>query len=465
MLRKIAGIVFLIVLAAFMLVVWLQNYYMVSSDAPGDGLVLEVWNKPSSRQVKELQIWKETILRFEQENPGIKIKGVEREFLPQDFVTAMAGGKGPDLMHVWIGMLPTLARQNFVAPMDEYIQSWDQKDYIPPIVWEPTKMGNKTYGIPRDTYFMVLFFRKDLFRRAGLDPERPPQTWAELADAARRLTKPALGQYGLGLAPNTWTFMDFVWQNGGDLVTQDRQGQWHARLDSPAVLGALQYWHDLKWKYKVLPPNALTSAEDVAQMFALGRVGMMPGVAMQLPTLINKYGLDFKDTGIAPLPAGPQGLQASHAGGEVFIINASISKKKRDAAWKYIRFELSPANQLWKWVRMNEMGMTIFPGAFSASTNLLNMPEFAMVKEELQHVRNEPHLPEWPLIKDALDNEPLQAVFIDKTLNLKTALGAFNRRVNERFLHTGEAPVEETAEAPNPVSGGNTTAAAVAPGR
>jgi ABC-type glycerol-3-phosphate transport system substrate-binding protein len=438
MLRKIAGIVFLAGLAVFMFTVWLRNYYVVSNDSPNGEMVLEVWNKPPSRQVKELQLWKETVLRFEQDNPNIKIKGVEREFLPQDFVTAMAGGKGPDLMHVWIGMLPTLARENFVAPMDEYIQSWDQKDYIPQIVWEPTKLGNKTYGIPRDTYFMVLFYRKDLFRLAGLSPDRPPQTWADLAGAAKRLTKPQLGQYGLGLAPATWSFMDFVWQNGGELVAQDQSGAWHARLDSPAVVGALQFWHDLKWKYRVLPPNALTSTEDVAQMFALGKVGMMMGVAMQLPTLINKYGLNFADTGIAPLPAGPGGLQASHAGGEVFIINASIPKAKRDAAWKYIQFELSPANQMWKWVRMNELGMTIFPGAFSASTNLLNMQEFAMVKEELQHVRNEPRLPEWPLIKDALDNDPLQAVFVDRDLNLQATLAAFNRRVNEQFLSGGK---------------------------
>jgi ABC-type glycerol-3-phosphate transport system substrate-binding protein len=470
MLRKIVGITFLAGLAVFMFGVWLQNYYFVTDIPPNAEVVLEVWNKPPSRQVKELKLWKETVLRFEQENPDIRIRGIEREFLPQDFVTAMAGGKGPDVMHVWVGMLPTLVRQNFVAPMDEYIQNWDQKDYMPPIVWEPTKMGNKTFGVPRDTYFMVLFYRKDLMRKAGLNPDKPPQNWAELAEFAKRMTKPEQGQYGLGLAPNTWTFMDFVWQNGGELVAQDPAGKWHAQINSSAVLEAFQFWRDLKWKYKVLPPNDLTGPEDVAQMFALGKVGMMMGVAMQLPTLINKYGLSFQATGIAPLPAGPKGLRASHAGGEVFIINAAISKKKRDAAWKYIKFELSPGNQLWKWVRMNELGMTIFPGAFSASTNLLNMPEFAMVKEELLHVRNEPRLPEWPLIKDALDNDPLQAVFTQPGLNLNRYLTAFNHRMDARFLHTGPMPVLPAPAVPlglttpaQPMAGGNTSGAAVTP--
>jgi ABC-type glycerol-3-phosphate transport system substrate-binding protein len=199
-------------------------------------------------------------------------------------------------------------------------------------------------------------------------------------------------------------------------------------------LETLQFWHDLKYKYQVLPKNSLPTQENIAQMFALGKVAMMMGVAMQLPSLLNKYGLELKKTGIAPLPAGPDGARASHAGGEIYVINASISKEKQAAAWQYIEHELSPANQLWKWVRMNELKMTIFPGAFSASTNLLNMPEFAKVKEELQFVRNEPHLPDWLLIKDALDKDLLQALFVDEDIDIKNYVNEFTRRLNQQFL-------------------------------
>ncbi len=470
MLRKIFWGLFIFLLAAFMFSVWLQNYYFVTEVSPQAHIVLEAWNKPPSRQVKELKLWKETVLRFEQEHPDIKIKGVEREFSPQEFVTAMAGGKGPDVMHVWIGTLPILARQGFIAPMDAYIQNWDQKDYIPPIVWEPTRVDGKTYGVPKDTYFMVMFYRKDLFRQDGLDPDHPPQDWRELVEFAQRLTQPAKGQYGFGLTPTTWNFMDFVWQNNGTLVARGADGRWHATLDSPEVLGTLKFWRDLKWRYGILPPNDLPTQEDVAQMFALGRVAMMMGVANELPTLINKYGLDLAQTGIAPLPAGPHGLRASHAAGEVYIINAGIPRERQEAAWKYIEFELSPANQLWKWIRMNEMEMTIFPGAFSASTNLLNLPEFAMVKEELAHARNEPHLPEWPLIKDALDKYPLQAIFIERELDLKSMMRAFNHKINRELLQVqplppGETPAQEPENPPAavPVTVTGQTSAGTAP--
>jgi len=433
MFKKIVWTLGLFSLFIFMVAIWFQNYYFVSR-FPREGLILEVWNKPSARQVKARKIWKETLLRFEQEFPDIKIKGLERKFSPQEFITAMAGGKGPDVMHIWMGTLPILARKGFIAPLDKYITDWDQRDYIPERVWEPARVDGKTYGIPRDTYFSVLFYRKDLFYRAGLNPEQPPRDWAELVQYAKILTLPEKGQYGFGWPSNTWNFMDFVWQNGGELVARSPRGKWRATLDTTPVIETLEFLRDLKVKHRVLPPSDLTSHEDVSQMFALGRVAMMMGVANQLPTLINKYGLNFKAAGIAPLPAGPGGQRASHAGGEVYIINSAISPERQAAAWKYIEFESSPANQLWKWVRMNELKMTIFPGAFSVSTNLLNMPEFAMVKEELQYVRNAPHLEQWILVKDALDNGPLQAIFVDKDLDLENYMRNFNYDINRDYF-------------------------------
>ena len=95
MLRRFFGYVFAIFLILFMIAVWFQNYYFVN-EILQEGMVIEVWNKPPSRQVKEAKLWKEAALRFEQENPEIKINGIQREYSPQEFVTAMAGGKGPD---------------------------------------------------------------------------------------------------------------------------------------------------------------------------------------------------------------------------------------------------------------------------------------------------------------------------------------------------------------------------------
>ena len=76
-------------------------------------------------------------------------------------------------------------------------------------------------------------------------------------------------------------------------------------------------------------------------------------------------------------------------------------------------FDLSPANQLWKWNRMHELNMVIFPGAFSSAADLFNLPEFKMVQDALATAHFEPHVNGWPQVRDLLDSDPLQEVLLD----------------------------------------------------
>jgi len=149
---------------------------------------------------------------------------------------------------------------------------------------------------------------------------------------------------------------------------------------------------------------------------------MMPGVANQMPDLITRFGMRPEDLLIAPLPAGPSGIQASHSGGDYFIINAATTGKKREAAWAYIRHALSPINQLSKWDQMKKLNMPIFPGAFSVATDLTSRPEFKLVKDALGYARNEPSVENWPRIKDYLETMVLEQAFTDADADLSGLL-------------------------------------------
>ena len=372
---------------------------------------LTLWNVPPKSLPLDRQLWEETVQQFEHLNPGIKIEGVEREYQPEEFVTVMAGGKGPDLVKVWVGAIQTLANLGFLEPVDPYIQNWSQRDYIKPVLLESTKVGGHFYGIPADTYFLFLLYRKDLFTAAGLNPETPPATWDELATTAQVLTHREKGQYGLGLVPKTWYFQDFVWQAGGEMtrVVNDKV---HASFDEPAAVQALRFWKDLKWKYKVLQPDPLMPEGELLHLFALGKIAMTLGTENLLPSLITRYKIDPNSFGIAPLPAGPAG-RAAHIGGDVYVINSTTTEEKKNAAWKWIEYELSPLNQLQKWVRMRQLNMFIFPGAFSTAAEIANQPEFKMVKDALETARVEPHVNGWPQVRDLLDEDPLQNIFLD----------------------------------------------------
>jgi multiple sugar transport system substrate-binding protein len=389
---------------------------------------LTLWNVPPKSLPLDRQIWEQTVQDFQEANPGIIIEGVEREYQPEEFITVMAGGKGPDLVKVWVGAIPTLASLGFLEPMDSYLESWDQREYLKPVLLESTKVGSHFFGIPADTYFLFLLYRKDLFTKAGLNPEVPPATWEELATAAGTLTHREKGQYGLGLVPKTWYFQDFVWQAGGEM-TRLENGKIQAAFADPPAVRALQFWKDLRWKHKVLQPDVLMRETELLHLFALGKVAMIFGTENLLPSLITRYKIDAGSFGIAPLPAGPAG-KAAHLGGDVYVINAASSEDQKAAAWKWIHFDLSPINQLKKWDRMNKLKMIVYPGAFSSTANIANVEEFKLVKDALETARVEPHVNGWPQVRDMLDGEPLQNVLLDPEADPAQVLLSYAKKAN-----------------------------------
>jgi len=384
------------------------------------------------------QIWEESVKQFEMENPGIRIEGVEREYQPEEFITVMAGGKGPDLVKVWAGSIQTLANLGFLAPVDGYFQNWSQRDYIKPVLLESTKVEDHYYGVPADSYFLFLLYRKDLFTAAGLNPETPPSNWEELVSAAKALTQREKGQFGLGLSPKTWFFQDFVWQAGGEM-TRMVDGKPRAAFAEPPAVQALRFWKDLRWKYRVLQPDPLMPETELLHLFALGKIAMTFGTENQLPALITRYKIDPKSFGIAPLPAGPAG-RAAHLSGDVYVISSAAPEERKNAAWKWIEFELSPANQLRKWLRMHELNMVLFPGAFSSATQVANLPEFKMVQDALETARVESHVNGWPQVRDMLDEDPLQEVFLDPGADPQELLTSYAKEADRSILAKAATP-------------------------
>jgi multiple sugar transport system substrate-binding protein len=399
---------------------------------------LTLWNEPPKSLPLDRKLWEEEVAQFEAQNKDIHVEGLERDYQPEEFVTVMSGGKGPDVVKVWVGAIQTLASLGFLQPVDPYLQGWNQKDFIKPVLWDSVSVGGKTYGIPCDSNFLFLLFRKDLFTHAGLDPNNPPATWDQLTAAARALTKRHDGVYGLGLVPKTWYFQDFVWQAGGELIRTEN-GINRAAFDEAPAVKALQYWKDLRWKYNVLQPDILMGEAELRHLFALGKVAMIFGVANDLPSLIARYKLDPQTFGIAPLPAGPAG-KAAHLSGDVYVINATSSEDKKLAAWKWVQFDLSPITQLWKWQRMHELFMPIFPSAFSSASNVMDLPEFQMVKDALDTARVEPHVPGWPQVRDLLDEDPLQSVLLDPEADPQLLLTSFAKEADKRYLNPSASP-------------------------
>jgi multiple sugar transport system substrate-binding protein len=402
-------------------------------------LNLVVWNQPPEARPAERALWDEEAQGFEEAahshfSEDVKVVPISRPFIQQQFVSVMASGKGPDVAHIWVGALPTLARQGLLAPLDAETAAWDQRDLVPAALWDPARVDGKIYGVPRDSYFYVLLIRRDLFVKAGLDPGHPPANWDELAEAAKKLTDKEHGVAGFAFNPTAEAFMDFVWQAGGELLRTGEDGKPHPAFHENPGIAAMSFLRRLRFTDGVMQPNPLASREEIAQLFALGKVAMMLGVPNQMPDLISRYGLKAEDLMLAPLPAGPTGVAATHAGGDYYVVNAQAGPAQRAAAWAYIQHVLSPINQLRRWSRMNAENMPIFPGAFSTTAQLNNLPQFKLVQDSLGAARSEPYLPSWPQIKDHLETTLLQKLFVVRDADVEGLLKQAAAEVEKLYL-------------------------------
>lgn len=181
-------------------------------------------------------------------------------------------------------------------------------------VWTPAQRGppaaperlgqniGKLYGIPANNEAMMLICNKDIVKAAGLDPNRAPATWDELADYSKQIHD-RTGKYGYGLVGalnngNTpFRFCPTMWAYGGQIfdelaphITWKKIG-----IDSPGTVAALELYNRMFNVDKSVQPSALTHQEsDVGTLFLDGKLAIIfghPNAASQVKQLNPKISL------------------------------------------------------------------------------------------------------------------------------------------------------------------------------
>jgi sn-glycerol 3-phosphate transport system substrate-binding protein len=152
----------------------------------------------------------------------------------------------------------------------------------------------------------VLYWNKELFKEAGLDPEKPPTTWQEQADFAAKLTKRDgsgnVSQWGVQIPSSGfpyWLFQALTTQAGTILMNPEGDRTFY---DKPEVTEALQYWVDLSQKHKVHPPGIVEWGTTPKDFFER-KVAMMWTTTGNLTNVRSNAKFPF---GVAMLPAGKQ---------------------------------------------------------------------------------------------------------------------------------------------------------------
>jgi sn-glycerol 3-phosphate transport system substrate-binding protein len=283
---------------------------------------------------------------FEKENPGTKLRPIYSGSYQDTIAKALTSVKSgdPPVTSILLSTdMYTLIDEDAIVPFDDLIKTNEDRAWLKsfyPAFMENSQTGGKTWGIPFQRSTIVLYYNKDAFKEAGLDPNKPPGTWKEMADYAAKLTKrDAAGnvtQWGVQIPSSGfpyWLFQGLALENGVNLMNAAGTEVYY---DKPEVIGALQYWLDLINKFKVHPPGIVEWGTTPKDFFER-KVAMMWTTTGNLTNVKNNAKFDF---GVAMLPAEKR--RGSPTGGGNFYIFKKSTPAQREAAFKFIKWITTP---------------------------------------------------------------------------------------------------------------------------
>jgi sn-glycerol 3-phosphate transport system substrate-binding protein len=286
------------------------------------------------------------IAEFEKANPDIKVRAVYAGNYDDTRVKALAALKAnqPVQLSVLFSIdLFELIDQDAIIPFDEVATTAEDKQWLSsfyPSLMQNSKAKGKIWGIPFQRSTIVMYHNKEAFKEAGLDPNKPPATWQEMAETAQKLTKKdASGnvtRWGVHI-PSTgypyWMFQALCIQNGLELMNPDGNLTY---FDKPEVVEALQYWRDLAVKHKSMPEGTIDWG-TLRQKFLEGATAIMWHTTGNLTAVREGAKFDF---GVSMLPASRR--RGSPTGGGNFYLFKKASKAEQEAALKFIKFMTAP---------------------------------------------------------------------------------------------------------------------------
>jgi len=283
---------------------------------------------------------------FEKENPGIKIRPIYSGSYQESItkaLTAVKSGEPPVTSILLSTDMYTLIDEDAIVPFDDLIKTADDQTWLKsfyPAFMENSRTGGKTWGIPFQRSTIVLYWNKEMFKEAGLDPNRPPATWKEQLEYAQKLTKrDASGkvtQWGIQIPSSGfpyWLFQALAIENGVQLMNDAGTQTYY---DRPEVIEALQYWVDLARKQKVHPEGVVEWGTTPKDFFER-KMAMMWTTTGNLTNVKTNARFDF---GVAMLPAGKQ--RGSPTGGGNFYLFKKTTVQQREAALKFIKWMTTP---------------------------------------------------------------------------------------------------------------------------
>ncbi|OQY79384.1 MAG: hypothetical protein B6D45_00875 [Ignavibacteriales bacterium UTCHB3] len=319
--------------------------------------------------------------------------------------------------------MPQFVLLDALEPLEGYISKSavvKQSNYFKGI-WNTNEVGGKIYGIPWYIDTRLMYYRKDIFKKAGY--ELPPKTWDELLDLSRKIVKLQNdpNKYAIYLPTNEWApFIIFGIQNGSDLL----KNNWtYGNFSGDKFLEAFDFL--MKFHKERLSPLGVSQVTNVYQAFEEGYFSIYISGPWNIPDMKKKMNDSTGEKwGTAPLP-GKNGYPGASLAGGASLVMFKQSKKK-EAAWKFIEFLSEKGTQLAFFGETNNL-----PAVVSAwdEPGFKKDPFIPAFYEQFQNVVATPKIPEWEQIVSAKLQQYAEYAARGK-MTAKEAMQNLDREVN-----------------------------------
>jgi sn-glycerol 3-phosphate transport system substrate-binding protein len=382
------------------------------------------------------QIIDRMVADFEAEHPDIDVNAIYAGNYDDTRIKALAAlksGEPAELSVLFSIDIYELIEQDAIVAFDDIVETAEEKAWLDsfyPALMENGRTRGKTWGIPFQRSTIVMYYNKDAFREAGLDPDSPPATWDELVSMGKALTKKndagQVERWGV-MIPSTgyayWMFGALAIQNGQVLMNGDGNETY---FDDPAVVEALQYWLDLSREHGVMPANIIEWG-TLRQNFLEGKTAIMWHSTGNLTAVKDAAKFDF---GVAMLPANER--RGSPTGGGNFYIFKDTSLEERKAALTFIRWMTQPERTAEWSIATGYLGTS--PAAYETEalrTYVKDFPQAAVARDQLEFSTAELSTYETGRVRKLLD-DAIQAA-LTGSASPEEALSSAQRQA-ERLL-------------------------------
>src|SRR5689334_11602500 len=368
----------------------------------GSGTTIQIWEGYTQVEAKAFA---HLVSQYEATHPGQKVNTlyVNSDNTLQKVLTAVRGGSPPDIAYLYGSWAPNVAEIPQVVNLTQVVKQAVVNSYD---FWTGERavatVDGKVIGIPALVDNLAVVYNKTLFAKAGLPVPGPDWTWQDFVADAKKLTNPAIKQYGTayvtpGTEDTVWHWVPLLWEAGGQLLSADNK---KAAFDSPAGLASLNTLRTMAVTDKSMYLDPSDSA--YGNLFNSGKIGMLVTGPWDLAVFPNvKYGVQ-----IMPSYPGTSGGHQTISGPDNWVV-FNNGPAKTAAAEQFLLWLTAPAQVKYWAVQTGNLPSRQSVGDSAAVIQQMNaaLPGVGAFIANLANVKQaRPQISQYPKISTILGN-------------------------------------------------------------